>query len=200
MRSGVFASEQELTAAHIQDRPLPTGLVASAVTVQVGSPPPARQAEAAPLRPIAGANPERHRRVVGLLVTEPICARPATPPIVRATLLAHVLERAPQDDETRFRLAAALFHQQKVAEALPHLERLIAAEPDNAAYQNLLAGCLALAKASSIRAMEGSTSGCCRRIRTSRRSCSTGATRYAPSAAARRRWRRSGAASASIRR
>jgi predicted Zn-dependent protease len=69
------------------------------------------------LRPIAAANPN-DLAAVGLLAEA--YARQDRHGDA-ATLFAHVLERAPQDDQTRFRLARALFHQQKAAEALPHL-------------------------------------------------------------------------------
>ena len=44
----------------------------------------------------------------------------------------------------RFMRANALFQQQKAPEALAEVERLLAESPDDAAYLNLLAGCLAL--------------------------------------------------------
>jgi tetratricopeptide (TPR) repeat protein len=59
-------------------------------------------------------------------------------------LLAHALELEPGFDGARFTFANALFHQQKAAEAIAELERLLAAEPGNAAYRNLMAGCLCL--------------------------------------------------------
>ena len=60
------------------------------------------------------------------------------------TILAHVLRLDSADDGARFAFAAALFHQQKAAEALPHVERLLALDGSNAAYRNLLAACLSL--------------------------------------------------------
>jgi tetratricopeptide (TPR) repeat protein len=60
------------------------------------------------------------------------------------TLLGHALTLEPGHDGARFAYANALFHQQKAAEALPHVERLLAAEPKNPAYRNLLAACLGL--------------------------------------------------------
>jgi len=92
------------------------------------------------LRPIATANPN-DVTAVGLLAEA--YARQGQYGDA-ATLLAHVLERAPHDNETRFQLALALFHQQRAAQALPHLDRLVAAEPQNAAYRNLMAGVLPL--------------------------------------------------------
>jgi tetratricopeptide (TPR) repeat protein len=56
-------------------------------------------------------------------------------------LLAHCLELEPNFDGARFNLAKALFHQQKAAQALPHIERLLAARPDEPAYRNLAAAC-----------------------------------------------------------
>ncbi len=60
------------------------------------------------------------------------------------TLLAHALALDPAHDGARFAYATALFHQQKAAEALPHVERLLALEPESVAYRNLLAACLSL--------------------------------------------------------
>jgi tetratricopeptide (TPR) repeat protein len=60
-------------------------------------------------------------------------------------LLGRAVELEPASDGARFALASALFHQQKAAEALPHLERLLAAAPDTAPYRNLMAASLALA-------------------------------------------------------
>ncbi len=59
-------------------------------------------------------------------------------------LLAHALALDPAHDGARFAYATALFHQQKAAEALPHVERLLALDPDSVAYRNLLAACLSL--------------------------------------------------------
>jgi len=100
-----------------------------------------RPAEAeAPLRQALSANPN-HVEALNLLAEAYLKQNRYAD---AATLLAHGLTLTPQDANARFRLARALFHQQKAAEALPHLERLIAAEPANPAYPNLLAGCLAL--------------------------------------------------------
>jgi tetratricopeptide (TPR) repeat protein len=60
------------------------------------------------------------------------------------TLLVRALEREPSHHGMRFTLANVLFQQQKAPEALPHLERLLALDPADPAYRNLLAGCLAL--------------------------------------------------------
>lgn len=59
-------------------------------------------------------------------------------------LLAHALARAPERDGARFAYAQALFHQQKAADAIPHVRRLIAADPADPAFRNLLAACLGL--------------------------------------------------------
>jgi tetratricopeptide (TPR) repeat protein len=59
-------------------------------------------------------------------------------------LLARCLELDPAFDGARFAYANALFHQQKGAEAIPHVERLLAADPVDPAYRNLLAACLGL--------------------------------------------------------
>lgn len=60
------------------------------------------------------------------------------------TLLAHALALDPAHDGARFAYATALFHQQKAAEALPHVERLLALDSESVAYRNLLAACLSL--------------------------------------------------------
>jgi Flp pilus assembly protein TadD len=60
------------------------------------------------------------------------------------TLLAHALGLEPAHDGARFAYANALFHQQKAAEALSQVERLLAGDPAEPAYRNLLAGCLGL--------------------------------------------------------
>jgi tetratricopeptide (TPR) repeat protein len=59
-------------------------------------------------------------------------------------LLARCLELDPNYDGARFTYAEALFRQQKAAEALPHVEQLVAHQPDEPAYLNLLAACLGL--------------------------------------------------------
>jgi len=58
--------------------------------------------------------------------------------------LARSLAIDPTHDGVRFSYATALFRQQKAAEALPLLEQLMARDGADAAYRNLLAGCLAL--------------------------------------------------------
>ncbi|MDB5467640.1 MAG: hypothetical protein JWQ46_2402, partial [Phenylobacterium sp.] len=60
------------------------------------------------------------------------------------TLLARCLELDPGHDGARFSYADALFRQQKAAQALPQVERLLARDPANPAYLNLLAACLGL--------------------------------------------------------
>jgi tetratricopeptide (TPR) repeat protein len=59
-------------------------------------------------------------------------------------LLARCLELDPSYDGARFNYADALFHQQKAAEAVPHVEYLLTRYPGDPAYLNLLAACLSL--------------------------------------------------------
>ncbi|WP_174301270.1 tetratricopeptide repeat-containing sulfotransferase family protein [Caulobacter sp. S45] len=59
-------------------------------------------------------------------------------------VLGHALSLDPAFDGARFTLAGILFQQQKAAEALPHLERLLARDPADPAYRNLFAACLSL--------------------------------------------------------
>lgn len=59
-------------------------------------------------------------------------------------LLAHALQIAPDVEGARFAYAEALFFQQKAAEALPHVDRLLAIDPADAVYRNLKAACLGL--------------------------------------------------------
>ncbi|MGZ3402525.1 MAG: tetratricopeptide repeat-containing sulfotransferase family protein [Phenylobacterium sp.] len=59
-------------------------------------------------------------------------------------LFARCLELDPEHDGARFSYADALFRQQKAAEAITQVERLLARRPDDPAYLNLLAACLAL--------------------------------------------------------
>ncbi len=60
------------------------------------------------------------------------------------TLLEQCLELAPSFDGARHNLAIVYYRQQKGAAALPHLERLLAADPREPAYRNLLAASLGL--------------------------------------------------------
>ena len=60
------------------------------------------------------------------------------------SLLAEALRLDPAHDGARFSYATALFRQQKAAEALVEVERLLVVDAREAAYRNLLAGCLAL--------------------------------------------------------
>lgn len=60
------------------------------------------------------------------------------------TLLRHALEIEPDFALARFDLAHSLFARQQAEAALIELAPLEAADPDNAAYRNLRAGCLAL--------------------------------------------------------
>ena len=59
-------------------------------------------------------------------------------------LLARCLELDPADDGARCSHAEMLFHQQKAAQAIPEVERLLARRPKDPAYLNLLAACLGL--------------------------------------------------------
>jgi tetratricopeptide (TPR) repeat protein len=59
-------------------------------------------------------------------------------------LLTRALELAPSFAAARYNLAIVLYRQQKGAEALPHLEHLLAAEPGEPNYRNLMAACLGL--------------------------------------------------------
>ena len=59
-------------------------------------------------------------------------------------LLETCLELAPSFDGARYNLAIVLYRQQKGGPAIPHLERLLAADPNETAYRNLLAACLGL--------------------------------------------------------
>ena len=59
-------------------------------------------------------------------------------------LLDTCLELAPSFDGARYNLAIVLYRQQKGGPAIPHLERLLASDPNETAYRNLLAACLGL--------------------------------------------------------
>ena len=59
-------------------------------------------------------------------------------------LLAHALELAPSFDGARFTYVEVLFRQQKGGEALPHIEALLARDPQAPPYRNLMAACLGL--------------------------------------------------------
>jgi tetratricopeptide (TPR) repeat protein len=59
-------------------------------------------------------------------------------------LFAHGLETDPASTAIRFNLANALFLQQKAPEGLAEINRLLEKAPDNPAYRNLQAACLAL--------------------------------------------------------
>ncbi|THD62283.1 sulfotransferase [Phenylobacterium sp.] len=59
-------------------------------------------------------------------------------------LFARALELEPGHDGARFSLADALFRQQKAPQALLEIDRLLARAPDDPAYLNLQAACLAL--------------------------------------------------------
>ncbi len=60
-------------------------------------------------------------------------------------MLARAMAQAPQFDAARFSYATALFKQHKAAEAIAELRRLLAKNPSDASYRNLLAGALSLA-------------------------------------------------------
>ncbi len=59
-------------------------------------------------------------------------------------LLARCLELAPSFIGARHNYAIVLFRQQKAAAAIPHIEALLAHDPGDPAYRNLLAACLGL--------------------------------------------------------
>jgi predicted Zn-dependent protease len=59
-------------------------------------------------------------------------------------LFARALDLDPGHDGARFGYADALFRQQKATQALAEVERLLAAAPQDPAYLNLFAACLAL--------------------------------------------------------
>ncbi len=59
-------------------------------------------------------------------------------------LLTRALELAPSFAGARYNLAVVLYRQQKGADALPHLEVLLAEEPNEPNYRNLMAACLGL--------------------------------------------------------
>jgi tetratricopeptide (TPR) repeat protein len=59
-------------------------------------------------------------------------------------LLAHCLALDSGLDDARFSYAHALFQQQRAAQAIPQIERLLKTRPDDPAYRNLLAACLAM--------------------------------------------------------
>jgi len=59
-------------------------------------------------------------------------------------LFVRCLELDPGLDGARFGYANALFQQHKAPQALPHVERLLALDPDEPAYRNLMAACLGL--------------------------------------------------------
>jgi predicted Zn-dependent protease len=59
-------------------------------------------------------------------------------------LLARCLELAPSFIGARHNYAIVLYRQQKAARAIPQIERLLAHEPRDPAYRNLMAACLGL--------------------------------------------------------
>jgi Flp pilus assembly protein TadD len=52
--------------------------------------------------------------------------------------LSQVVQLAPRDDYYRLRLGAALLHDNRAAEAVPHFERAVELQPENASYRTLL--------------------------------------------------------------
>ncbi len=58
-------------------------------------------------------------------------------------LLRRCLELAPSFTGARHNYAVVLFRQHKAAEAIPHIEHLLAGNPRDPTYRNLLAACLA---------------------------------------------------------
>ncbi|HEY2752299.1 tetratricopeptide repeat-containing sulfotransferase family protein [Phenylobacterium sp.] len=71
------------------------------------------------------------------------CARLGRPEEAQV-LLSACLVSDPAFDGARFQLAELLFHQQKATEAMAHVRALLAREPDDPAYRNLLAACLGM--------------------------------------------------------
>jgi tetratricopeptide (TPR) repeat protein len=59
-------------------------------------------------------------------------------------LLFRCLELAPSFIGARHNYAIVLFRQHKAAEAIPHIEQLLAHDPTDISYRNLLAACLAV--------------------------------------------------------
>jgi len=59
-------------------------------------------------------------------------------------LLLHCLTLAPSFSGARYNLAIVLYRQQKAADAIPHIEILLAEDPREPSYRNLLAACLGL--------------------------------------------------------
>lgn len=59
-------------------------------------------------------------------------------------MLAHCLELAPSFTGARHNYAIVLYRQQKPAEAIPHIEALLAGSPKDPAYRNLMAAALGL--------------------------------------------------------
>ena len=100
-----------------------------------------REAEAEPaLRAFLTVQPNHGE---GLRMLGELCARQGRHGDAEV-LLGHALAQNPADTGVRFSYAAALFRQQKAAEALPQVEALLAQRPGDPAYRNLLAACLGL--------------------------------------------------------
>ena len=59
-------------------------------------------------------------------------------------VLARCIELDPEFDGARFSYAYTLYQRQKAAQAIPHVEQLLARNPTDPAYRNLMAACLAL--------------------------------------------------------
>ena len=59
-------------------------------------------------------------------------------------MLTHCVALAPSFEGARYNLAVVLYRQQKGAEAVGHLDILLAADPADPSYRNLMAACLGL--------------------------------------------------------
>ena len=74
----------------------------------------------------------------------PRLARPWAAEELAQALLSACILSDPAFDGARFQLAELLFHQQKAIEAIAQVRALLAREPDDPAYRNLLAACLGM--------------------------------------------------------
>ncbi|HEX3406316.1 MAG TPA: sulfotransferase [Caulobacteraceae bacterium] len=114
----------------------------------------------ASLKPAAEALCDGRLGEVERLLRPRLAARPDDPPALELLaeavlrhglyadaelLLARCLDLDPTRADARFAYASALFHQQKAAEALAELGRLLVDDPSNPAYRNLAAAAWALA-------------------------------------------------------
>ncbi len=80
--------------------------------------------------------------IAGLRMLAEVAARLRRYPDAEA-LLAHCLELAPGFAPARYNYALVLYRQAKCAQALPHIERLLASDRQNPSYRNLQAAVLA---------------------------------------------------------